>query len=236
MKKVLILGFIVIICLMFIGRISSKNVTDNTTTTNAELRHEEENNTENTESLSQESSKTDKEILSALDHPMYLGDLSEAKSFWKDEMSSGKVKEIGIWENIYSDDVLLSFVSYDDEETDSEYLGQIRFYFDHCDEKIKLDEALKIIESYLPENIINQYYNETESYFERDDEYQSINYWKYYDLKDENENHPERVDIHFVVSVWTDLEGNATEANIGVVIVTEYIDGVTENWDYKFFG
>jgi len=47
MKKVLIFVFIAIICLIFIGRISSENGTDNTTTTNAEQQIElNENNTE----------------------------------------------------------------------------------------------------------------------------------------------------------------------------------------------
>ena len=178
---------------------------------------------------------SDTEILSKSGHPKYLDDLSAAESFWKDEMDSGKIDEIGILDSVYGDDILLSFVCYDDEETDSEYIGQVRFYFDHCDGKISLNKALDIIESYLPESTINQYYNETESYLERDDEYGNINYWKYYDLKDKNATRPDRVDIHFCVSLWTDLEGNATEASIGVVLVTEYTAGVTENWDYKFF-
>lgn len=178
---------------------------------------------------------SDTEILSKSGHPRYLDDLNIAKSFWKDEMNSSKIDKIGIWDSVYNTDTLLSFVCYDDEDTDSEYIGQIRFYFDHCDEKISLDKALDIIKSYLPESTINQYYNEVESYFERDDEYGNINYWKYYDLKDDNTARPDRIDIHLCVSLWTDLEGNATEASIGVVLVTEYTEGITENWDYNFF-
>ena len=196
----------------------------------------------NDETESEVSSETvalsDTEILSKSGHPKYLDDLSVAETFWKDEMNSGKIDEIGIWDSVYSDDILLSFACYNDEDTDSEYIGQVRFYFDHCDEKIPLNNALDIIESYLPESTINQYYNETESYLKRDDEYGNINYWKYYeyyDLNDENATRPDRVLNHFCVSLWTDLEGNATEASIGVVLVTEYTEGVTENWDYKFF-
>ena len=168
-------------------------------------------------------------------HPKYLDELSAAEEFWSAELDTGLIQEVDVWETVYSDDVLLTYVSYEDSNTDSEYIGQIVFYFDHLEEKVSLEKALKIVASYLPEDIIKEYYNETESYMEEDSEYESINYWKYYTLKNEDADNTEKLDISLCVNVWTDMEGNATGADIGVRLYTEYTPGVTTDWNYDFF-
>lgn len=174
-------------------------------------------------------------LLSKQGHPKFLEELSAAEVFWSAELDTGFIQEIDVWETVYSDDVLLTYVSYEDSTSDSEYIGQIVFYFDHLEEKVPLEKALKIVGSYLPEDIIKEYYNETESYMEENAEYESINYWKYYTLKNEDADNTEKLNISLCVDVWTDMEGNATGADIGVRLYTEYTPGVTMDWNYDFF-
>ena len=61
-----------------------------------------------------------------------------------------------------------------------------------------LEDGLKIISSYLPLDIIQENYNEEESYYMVDEEYDTIEYWKYYRIKDGKET-PEKMDYSFYI-------------------------------------
>ena len=176
---------------------------------------------------------SDVEILTKNNHPKWLDDMGRVHEIWGSEIEAEKIL---LEDPIYQEDYILQIEEFstDYSEDGEDYVGQLTFAFYNSDEKIVLEDGLNIISSYLPLDIIQENYNEEESYYMVDEEYDTIEYWKYYRIKDGKET-PEKMDYSFYICIWTDMEGNMEEADINVVVANTDIIEDAEPWGYSFF-
>ena len=182
---------------------------------------------------------TDKEIILKQGHPLLLDDLSKAFTIWQTEFDEDKIVNPGVWETIYTDNHILVIESYEDSNG-IEYIGQLQFLFSEFDSKVSFDEALAIINEYLPKEHLQKYYTEDMSWYEPY-EYGENNdvgtqYVKSFRLTDED-NKPNRTTgfSWFDILIWVDKDGNATEARLASVAFSNYNYDVMKDWDYSFF-
>lgn len=180
--------------------------------------------------------ETDTEIVLREGHPRWLDDMSAVYTTWQDAIDNGKVVIPGAWDTLYGEKHILEInelsTNYGDEGTS--YIGGIIFHFSHFDTQLSLDDALSIIKTYLPQDTIQQYYYEERSFFEVEEgDYANIRYVKCFRLIDNNDNIPEKLNTTFDILIWTDMDGNVTEAKIANVAFADFEN--IQKWEYDIF-
>lgn len=91
------------------------------------------------------------EIVLGEGHPTYYGSLEDAKKYAK-KVSKKKV----IVEGEYNDNAVLTIDGYD------EIIRNIEIYPKNINQKLTEEKAIKIVNSYLPKEILRKYYGEPE--------------------------------------------------------------------------
>ena len=180
--------------------------------------------------------ETDREILMREGHPQWLDDMSGVYATWQDAIDSGKIVIPGAWDVLYGDTHILEISEFSSnyDEDGTEYIGEIIFHFSNFDTQLTLEDALSIVSTYLPQDLIQQYYNEERSFYEvNNGDYPSIRYVKCYRLINEGTEIPEHLNTTFDILIWTDVDGNVTEAKIASVGFADF-DNI-QDWDFDFF-
>ncbi len=136
-----------------------------------------DNKKENASEDISEDKSTDKNTLSDLEiltldsHPKFYGDYKEAKKFWADY----KQVMVDKTSSEYEDKLLLAATGNNKVITD------ITIDFTHSDEikhKLTVEKVLKIVCEYIPYDILEKYYEYTESFYEtsKDGNYKAYHY------------------------------------------------------------
>lgn len=154
-KSDYIIGWIaiIIICLVLLSRCSKsgkdKKEAENTEAA-TEISTEVENNT--TEII-----ENDKDIILRADHPKYYGETELAHDVWNN-IDKDKIHFADSEESI-TNKTIISMEGEPEFEKNA-IIRNVTLYLDHSEDlkDVNLDDALKIAKDYLPDDIINQYY------------------------------------------------------------------------------
>lgn len=181
---------------------------------------------------------SDVEIILKTNHPKYLDNIEIANAVWENEI---KEKKVFVTDSIYSNSTEECIIKVRTSEEDDnngnevEYISAIDIYFNKFDETISLEEALNIVATYLPEEKIQEYYAEEMSFSELTDFENQTKYAKSYELKEDSYSDISQLDYSFGVMVWTDENGNATEARIAYTAFSKFDDETMSEWTYDYF-
>ncbi len=117
---------------------------------------------------------SDNELLSIKNHPKFYDDYNEAKKFWNDY---DKVKVVNARQTRYNEDALLLITTGDE---DNNVITNVTINLSNVENKqdIRLDNVLKLICSYIPYDIIDEYYTFEESFHEthKSESYEAYHY------------------------------------------------------------
>ena len=142
-----------------------------TETSNVEESASEQNDSEPKQSESEETNtqeeiymNEDWEFLTRDSHPAYYGSMQEAELIWED-VPKEKIL-FADSSTRYSDKTILVLDGYDTEDDEVLRIRDIEIYFDNFSEPmdIYLEDALGLISSYIPYDVINEWYEFSSSY------------------------------------------------------------------------
>lgn len=160
-RKICVLLVILMVTFLFVGCEKSNSVPDVA------------DETEKLESVTPETSEieqvvyTDIEIVNRENHPTYYGSVTNAHETWAD-IEKGKILYGNSLYEKYTDSTIISLDSYESEDI----IRSLGIYFSNFEfpVEISIDDALLIASSYMPFDVIEQYYEYKNSYMIEPDE------------------------------------------------------------------
>lgn len=177
---------------------------------------------------------SDIEIITKANHPRYLDDVNIAIDIWEYEIDENKVVVNGLDNSIHNRNHIIEIDITEDEQKEK-YISYIEIYFSRFDDIISFSDALNIVSTYLPKEIIQQYYTEDLSYSELRDSGNGTLYSKSYILKSDKNNNEPKLEPCFEIMIWVDESGNAEQARIDSYAFSEFDDETMDIWNYDFF-
>lgn len=221
----IILLVVIISCIYGIASLSEKDtLTDTKTVTkgseqahNAPSAFDQSSDVDDTTDSHIES---DLEIITRTGHPTYYGSIESSHALW-DDVASGKIV-FGNGYNEYSDKTILCVEGY----RNSDLIHGIEVYFSNFEQPatISLEEALPIITSYIPYDVIEKYYqfNESKVYIPDEDNSAQTKYYVItYNLTDNGKalygnEHEYSGSIDIVINVNENESVDSFSINFGV--------------------
>ncbi len=186
---------------------------------------------------------TDMELLTFEGHPKYLDDYYLAKQKWgNDERVS--LKE-GDGTTSYAEGIIImaesrgtAYKGY--EKYKNNKLEYIEILFDSCKDEastLSLDDALSIIKSYLPLEIMNEKYHIEDSVYWPNEENGTETFFISYNIDEdisEDEREAEGLTVSICIQIWVDPDGSVQGARIDQYGVINYLGEEYTEWGYDF--
>ncbi len=189
-------------------------------------------------------SMTDIELLTFEDHPKYMDDYDSAKQKWGrddrvtlldgDTYSSYKVEGI----RIIAKSRGKNYIGY--EKYKNNKLNSIEINFESCNDEastLSMDDALSIIRSYLPLEIMKEKYHITDSVQWPDKENGGKTFFIRYEVNEdisEDEYEAAGLTGAICVVIWVNQDGIVNGARIDIMGVLNYLGEEYTEWDYDF--
>lgn len=176
---------------------------------------------------------SDRDIVLKENHPKLWDDAKKATGVWGNEITAEKVVLERRYDSIYKDNHILELTINEKELNGEkvEYIDEVYFYFSRFDETVSFEEALDIVATYLPKEIMEQYYSDGISFSETTG---TKKYVKEFELKDgDNSNNP-NLATSFGICIWVDDNENAVDGKVGYGLFYPNNKENAEDWDYNF--
>ena len=189
-------------------------------------------------------SMTDMELLTFEGHPKYLDDYDSAKQKWgKDDRvtlldgdiySSYKVEG----SRIIAKSRGTTYIGY--EKYKNNKLESIEISFQSCNDEassLPLDDALSIIRSYLPLEVMKEKYHITDSVQWPDKENSGKSFFIRYEVNEdisEDEYEEEGLTGSICVVIWVNQDGTVRGTRLDVMGVLNYLGTEYTEWNYDF--
>ena len=224
---------------------STKNNEENINTSEA-VGSVDNKSSEDTNSVSESKAETDYEIVLRDGHPKYYGSTSAAHSTW-DDVEKGKIVFADSYDR-YSDKTILLMAGYAQGEK-NELISDIEIYFNNFTQldDVDLNTALDVAQEYLPNDIIQQWYQykSSKKIVPIEDSEKETYYVISYALTEDGSSayyakeHPYSGTIDVIIRQA--VGGNIDSLTIGFgtprwMSSLEQNGYKTEDWSYNFFG
>ena len=183
---------------------------------------------------------SDLETIKASGHPTYYGSVEDAHTAWENT-SKGKVIFPDSFDRYKSGKTIITMSGYRDEK--NAIIRGFEIYFMNCQPavSIELDTALDIAKTYLPLDVLSEYYDFNDSYFLPEGNGKGGNYVVRYHLTDsasegyyaKEHSYAGQMNIIFYVndSGYVDYFTIGMQMPNGTTATVEAVE-----WQYDFMG